>query len=260
MSNGRKFSNPVFARDIFRCGLNKLTISLISASSEEHDMATCCYGSFAETLAGIKNCSVVGSVSSLTTITKNNYHHLLDIVRLTQKLGVEKSVFNCAIPVVSEKGVFADQCLSPKELGETVTSLFRKARVANLSFHLNATFPICLIDKDVLNEMIALKWISVGCHMYEGEGAVFDTNGSILPCTHFSDAPLINNVRGRNGNFFLKNDFLKEWNNPDSVPFEFRKDLWRYPVEKCMKCKYWGTCIGGCPLLWTHFDPATFIQ
>jgi len=111
-----------------------------------------------------------------------------------------------------------------------------------------------------LEEALKRKWISVGCHMYRGKGAAFDPDGNILPCTHFSEAPLFTNTIMENGTFSLKEKFLEMWSDQAGIASKFRSGLWKYPAKKCAECKYWGGCIGGCPLLWTYFDPLIFID
>ncbi len=256
VSNGRRFSDPSFAQSLFSSGLDRAIISLESTDEEVHDSMTRREGSFRETVKGIRVCSQKKKVSTLTTICRSNSSQLVETVEFAYNLGVKRVVFNCAIPTISKNNIFIEECLDPADLARIVNSLFIRTRKLNLSFHLNATFPICLLDKDILKEMLDLGWITIGCHMYRGQGVVFDPEGNILPCTHFSDSPLITKDMCSK----IKIDFLKIWNDPNGIPETFRRKLWRYPSKKCLNCEYWGGCVGGCPLLWTHFDPITIIK
>lgn len=259
VSNGRRMKNQSFTNDLFSCGLNRAVISLEGADAKTHNTITG-RKSFLDTINGIKNCVKFGSVNTLTTICKENNHQIFEIVKLAYELGVKKSVLNCAIPTFTQNKTLGEYCLNPIELADTINKVFAKTRENGLSFQLNATFPLCLLRKEVLKESLQLDWVSVGCHMYRGKGIVFDPDGNILPCTHFSEAPLIRNVMEKDGTFSLKDTFYDIWNNPQNEVGEFRSRLWRYPAKKCASCEYWGGCIGGCPLLWSHFDPTIFID
>lgn len=259
VSNGRKFSNKEFAKNIFAMGLDRAVISLEGADSKTHNLITGCE-SFGDTVSGIKNCANLGKVNTLTTICKNNRHQIFDTIKFARKLGAEKIVLNCALPAIGKENISAEFCLNPFELSEAVEEVFHKARTENIPFQLNATFPLCLLPEAVLEEAFKMEWISVGCHMYRGKGVVFDPSGNILPCTHFSEAPIIKNTLTNDGRFSLKEEFFAIWENPQNTVGNFRSKLWRYPAHKCEGCKYWGGCIGGCPLLWSYFNPLTFVD
>jgi radical SAM protein with 4Fe4S-binding SPASM domain len=259
VTNGRKFKNEGFAKNVFSAGLSRAVISLEGMNSETHNSITGCK-SFNDTVNGIKNCAKVGKVNTLTTICKNNKHQIFSIIKLAHKLGSEKIILNCAIPILNQENISAKYCLNPNELAEVIQEVFRKAKKENIPFQLNATFPLCLLPQDILEEAFKLDWISVGCHMYRGKGVVFDPNGNILPCTHFSEAPLIKNAMDKNENFAFRENFFEIWESPKNIVGKFRSTLWKYPAHKCIDCKYWGGCIGGCPLLWSRFDPLIFVD
>lgn len=260
ITNGRRFSSSNFAKRLFSSGLEKAVISLVSSNKERHDFLTRNKGSFNETTEGIKNCSDIGKVSTLTTICKSNYYKLFDLLKFSYNLGVQKVAFNYAMPVMYEDKVSAEETLDLSKVTKVISDLFKQTKDANLSFHLNVTFPLCLLEKEVLNEMLELGWLSTGCQMYRGSGVAFDAEGNVLPCTHFSDAPLIEKTLNKNDRFSLKDNFFQIWEDSEYSPMKFRKKLWRYPAQECRDCEYWGGCIGGCPLLWLIFNPKTFIK
>ncbi|MBU0466051.1 MAG: radical SAM protein [Nanoarchaeota archaeon] len=259
VSNGRRFKNKGFAKQLFTAGLDRAVISLEGATSSVHNALTG-RNSFNETTNGIRVCSEIGRVNTLTTICRGNSHQIVETIELAYRLGGGKAVLNCAIPTISKNFVTAGQSLNPLEFADVVDQAFWELKEKNIPFQLNATFPLCLLRRETLLEALRLDWLSVGCHMYRGKGVVFDPEENILPCTHFSEMPLIENATGDNGNLKLEENFWKIWEDPDGVAGEFRSALWRYPAKRCVDCEYWGGCIGGCPLLWTYFDPSEFID
>jgi radical SAM protein with 4Fe4S-binding SPASM domain len=259
VSNGRKLKNKKFTKSLFAAGLDRAVISLEGASKEIHNSITN-RESFNDTSKGIEVCAEFGKANTLTTICEKNSHEVFSTIRLSYELGSNKAVLNCAVPTLWEKQTSADYCLNPKNLARIINDLFDQGINKDVPFQLNATLPLCLIKKDTLEEALKRKWISVGCHMYRGKGAAFDPDGNILPCTHFSEAPLFTNTIMENGTFSLKEKFLEMWSDQAGIASKFRSGLWKYPAKKCAECKYWGGCIGGCPLLWTYFDPLIFID
>lgn len=259
VTNGRKLKDRNFTKDLFSAGLDRAVISLEGTNQRSHNLITG-RKSFNDTIAGIETCAGIGKVNTLTTICRNNSSEIFEIIRLAYKLGANKAVLNCAIPVFDKNQISASYCLNPAELAELVNRVFSQAVGESLPFQINATFPLCLLKEKVLEEALERDWISVGCHMYRGKGVVFDPDGNILPCTHFSEKPLFRNTIGVNKGFSLKEEFYRIWNSQKSVAGIFRSTLWRYPAKSCAKCKYWGACVGGCPLLWTYFDPTVFIN
>jgi len=58
----------------------------------------------------------------------------------------------------------------------------------------------------------------------------------------------------KKGKFLYKENFSAIWEKGE-LTNQFRDELWQYPSPVCKDCKYWGGCIGGCPLLWSIYDP-----
>lgn len=259
VSNGRRFKDVKFTSNVFEAGLDRAVISIEGADAETHNLATG-KKSFEETCQGIENCAAIGRVNTLTTICQGNCDQIENIISLAYQLGAGKTVLNCAIPVVFDDSTLAENSLNPSYLAKVVERVFRKIREKGLSFQLNATFPLCLLEQSVLEEALKLDWLSVGCHMYRGKGVIFDPIGNILPCTHFSEMPLYEATMDTGNHFILKDSFEGLWQDSQSEAGKFRAALWRYPAERCKECEYWGGCVGGCPLLWTHFEPRDFID
>jgi len=193
-------------------------------------------------------------VTSLTTINRYNKNDLSNIVQLTSDLGVHNVSFNCAIPSVNRKKIDASFTLSPQEVAKKIENIYCLSKSQGIKTHFNLTIPICLIEENILEQMIDDNVVAVGCQMYHGKGVAFDPVGNILPCTHFADFPIIS----LQNQIDLQKDFTSIWQKDDEV-CQFREELWRYPSPKCHECKYWGGCVGGCPLLWSFYDPLKII-
>ncbi|MFH1583300.1 MAG: radical SAM protein [Candidatus Falkowbacteria bacterium] len=259
ISNGRFFKDEVFTRRLFSVGLNRVIVSLVGADEKTHNRITRSNG-FVEMATGISSCADNGRVNALITISKENSYQVVDTIKLAYSLGAGQVVLNCAIPIAGRDIIVAGQSLNPAEVASVIDRVFTVAKRDNFSFRVNATFPLCLLGRETLKEMLSLGWLSVGCHMYRGEGVVFDPTGNVLPCTHFSEFPFITKAKGSSEEFLFQDGFSKVWENPLSEAAIFRSALWKYPARKCAGCEYWGGCVGGCPLFWLFFEPEEYID
>jgi radical SAM protein with 4Fe4S-binding SPASM domain len=100
--------------------------------------------------------------------------------------------------------------------------------------------------------------LSYGCHILFGFNFVLDPNGDVLPCVHFSNYPIFNVYE--NGKVMSADRFREKYNNPNGENQRFRKELRRYPSEKCKNDGCWGPCTGGCSVFWLKYDPSKEIK
>ncbi|NCD00717.1 radical SAM protein [bacterium] len=255
ITNGRKLSNLDYVRKLKLVGIDRIVISIESSNEKKHNKMTNCY-SFKETVEGIENCIKEKiNFCTLTTINYYNYKDCFELINFLENLGVYNIAFNCAIPSPVDK---IEKSLSPIELAKSIEEIFYSSEFSKARINFNGTIPLCLLSENARNKLVDQKSLDVGCQMYYGKGAAFDPEGNVLPCTHFTNYPILENCCQDN-KFIYKNNFLDIWKNEMGVPCSFRKKLWRYPVEVCSRCDYWGACVGGCPLFWKHFNPKEYI-
>lgn len=120
-----------------------------------------------------------------------------------------------------------------------------------IDYKVQLSIPFCAIKQSILVKMIERKRAYSCCHIMKGTGIVFDAEFNILPCNHFlgvsmNDVPV------------LPDRIIEFWNNADVVGFRERLNC--YPSEKCLDCKYWKPCGGGCFMRWMIADPQKTIQ
>ncbi|MFH1661700.1 MAG: radical SAM protein [Candidatus Falkowbacteria bacterium] len=259
VTNGRKLSLEDYVKKLIRAGLDRVVIS-IEGSSEPIHNGIAQTKSYHQTIKGIENCLNNNlPTTTITTINTLNLDDIFDVAKVMQKIGVKDIAYNCATPLVSKEKISNTFVPHPAETAKRVEEIFYSCKDLGLRFNFNATIPICLFSQSALDEMMNSDSIAVGCQMYHGKGAVFDCFGKILPCTHFADIPLFTETISDDSRFVYRNNFFELWENGE-IPNQFREALWSYPSEKCKECKYWGGCIGGCPLLWSVYNPKLVIQ
>lgn len=261
VTNGRKLNSISYLDELIGAGLNKIVISIEGSNAEIHNKITRT-NSFEETKTALFNCSQRSiTTCSLTTIQTMNQDDCGNMPDFLNNLGVKEISFNCAIPSIAK--LDADELqdmLMPDKLARIIEDTYIIAQSRKINIDFNATIPACLFSEDILDEMLASKSISFGCQMYYGRGVAFDPKGNILPCTHFVDFPLMKNEISNDGSFNHAKDFLEMWISNDNQPSKFRHKLWRFPSSCCQNCRYWGGCIGGCPLFWKYSDPRKYIS
>lgn len=247
ITNGRKFSDKSFLQDLINSGLSSTTISIEGSNSKVHDSITKVKGSFNETIKGIKNALDSNLYfSTETTISKENRHDLINILDLLYEIGVERPGFNVC---TSSVDIDSKSVLSLDEIIKTIEELYTHSKGRKIRFI--TPLPFCRFSKEVGSEMLKENLLKGSCQMFFGSSFVIDYNGDILPCVHWSSHSLGNIFK--NGKIVAREEFLDFWNN--GTPKKFREAIWKYPSEKCIEDKkYWGYCVGGCPMLWLTHD------
>jgi MoaA/NifB/PqqE/SkfB family radical SAM enzyme len=87
-TNGRRLSQRGFARSLAQSGLDEVEVALQGSTPAMHDYHTGRTGSFAETVAGMRAAAGAHlTVRATTVVTRSNFRHLDEIVRLARTAG-----------------------------------------------------------------------------------------------------------------------------------------------------------------------------
>lgn len=260
ITNGRKLADKQYLRSLINAGLKHASISIEGAKEETHNSITKTK-SFRAVVAGIQNCLSLGlPLNTLFTISRYNFHEVVQSAEMMNSLGASDIMYNIGLPSPkNEQNLPNDNfALSPIEMASIISNAFLTLRAKDIKVRFFLTIPLCLFDPLILERMIHDHYISNGayCHVFYGRGVAFEPNGNVLPCTHFANYPLFNMINDKIENF---EDFERSWYDSKGIHGEFREVIWQYPHSNCKNCHHWGKCVGGCPLLWTHFEPDEII-
>ncbi len=90
-TNGRRVAYPAYADALAAAGPRlAVDVSLLGSTAAMHDYHTRAAGSFAQTAQGIRNAAARGVRTGVTVVmTRSNYRHLPEIVRLARHLGAD---------------------------------------------------------------------------------------------------------------------------------------------------------------------------
>lgn len=219
-----------------------LNVSIEGATAETHDKITKKKGSFNKLLNGIKSAKKRKfNIAAILTLCSVNMHELEDVINLLENMQFDAMLINFANPPLN---VFCDNSiyLTVNKFSEQIA-----ISVKNIAYSMDITvgpsLPLCQLSP-MFKEMINEKKIHLnnGCQLLFGKAITIDPIGNILLCNHLTEVTTgnINDIANiKEFQLFLTN-----------LDIHARKELQKYPLKKCNKCKESTTCFGGCPLLW----------
>ena len=164
---------------------------------------------------------------------------------------MDNIVFQFVKPVVEPN---SQAIMSMQDMGEMVGQIYNLMLSNGIKYKMEVSFPLCLIEEEILNKLIDENRINTCCHVQAGRGIVFDTDFRILLCNHFIDYHYSDVKAGELGVEEIMDVF-----NSD-VAKTFRKTASYYPSKLCSKCEKWDICGGGCFTRWLFENPEEVIK
>jgi radical SAM protein with 4Fe4S-binding SPASM domain len=228
ITNGRKLKDASFVDVLEKSGLDFVQVTLESHKPKIHDKMTGEVGSWAETVAGIKN--AVKSqlyVSTNTTLSTHNADQFIATVDFIKSLGVDG--FGCNSLIYSGKASDVSQefALSVEKLNVLLPKIHEKAHQVGLKFLWYTPTQYCLFNPVQLG--LGIKSCTAAMI-----NACVGPNGDVYPCQSYFES--LGNI--------LADPWEKIWNNPLAVKIRNRE----YVEPKCKDCPQLQVCGGGCPL------------
>lgn len=250
-TNGRALSDKDFAKQMLDAGVSSVNISIKGLSDEEYIEVTKFPGC-TQMIQGYHNLRDLDFYPVLSYVIAEYDNSKIDnLVAFLKENQMDMILFQFVKPVVEPD---SEKVMSMHDMGKTVEYIFDSMQDSDIKYKIELSFPLCLIDKDKLDQMISEDRISTCCHVQAGRGIVFDTDFTILPCNHFIGYPFSDVPAGK-----LGTDAIKEVWESEAVT-TFREKVNYYPSEKCEKCEMWDICGGGCYTRWLFEDPEDNIK
>jgi radical SAM protein with 4Fe4S-binding SPASM domain len=228
VTNGRKLKNKAYVETLQKSGLDFVQVTLESHDPGIHDLMTASKGSWAETVAGVKNAVPTRIyVTTNTTLSKHNAPDFLETIDFLKKLGV--SAFGCNSLIYSGKAnqISEEFALPIETLNELLPKIQTKANRLGLKFLWYTPTQYCRFDP-----------VKLGLGVKSCTAAMINIcvgpNGDVYPCQSYFES--LGNI--------LKEDWQKIWNHPLAKQIRNRE----YVESKCKDCPQLQICGGGCPL------------
>ena len=180
--------------------------------------------------------------------------HFLDMVKYAVDCGAFGVSVNFCSPAIHKNQIDDRFMVGIDVLVGEITSAYEEAhRITNGRLVFVMKHPLCVWPREFIKTLKERRQISTTCHLQHQSGGIFDTDGSLLICNSMFNFPV-----GKFGEDFNSAESLKTFFGSELVKNYFSK-IKAYPSEKCIECKIFEDCAGGCPLLWTVYQPSDLI-
>ena len=203
----------------------KVLTSIASYDESVHDTMMGRRGAFGRTLRGIELLKKQGVwIGANMVITQQNANQVYETGLFAHKLGVRMFSATKASPPLGCPDYSAIQP-THDQVRYSLDELLRVRDATGLSVDALEPYPLCFLGDIEKYETFAKRRCSAGVTT-----ATIGADGQVRPCSH-SDRVY--------GNIFKEDLFtiysrMSEWRTGELVP------------EKCLACKYFGNCSGGC--------------
>lgn len=225
-TNGRRFKDVDFAKELKDSGIDHLQITLESPIEHIHDEMVNEKGAFKETLTGINDCLKEGIYTMTnTTITRLNKDTMADLPKFLKGIGIKTFAVNSII--FSGSAIKSNSHLSKEELIPILEEISKKAREFNLRFIWYTPTKYCELNPLELG--LGVKQCTAS-----RISMAIEPNGDVLPCQSYYQS--VGNI--------LKDDWETIWNHHLCQKLRVAQK----PLKECEECEHLSLCGGGCPL------------
>lgn len=251
-TNGKRFKDKDFAQRIVASKIDGINISIKGTTEEEYLYNTHQTG-LRDMIEGYNNLSQLGFEPSISyVITTNDTKKFDEFVDMLSKEKLDNLVIQFEKPSLNTDG--SSKTMDIRDMGDFTSYIFSSLEKNDFNYTIETSFPLCLIKKEILQELINKERISTCCHVQKGSGIVFDVTGEVIPCNHFLGYPFENKPLNLN-----EETAIEELLNTEIVK-QFRDTVNRYPSNKCITCNLWHICGGGCFTRWFYINPKEYID
>lgn len=251
-TNGIAFENIDFAINTVKSGVSNINISLKATSEEDYEKYTG-IRALNKVMKGYTNLRNIGFNPIFSyVIVSDDKDEFEKLIMLLESNHVDQIGFQFVKPVLEFDK--ENSIMDIRTMAKFVEYIYERMKKTNIRYAMEISFPLCLINKQVLEKLIQERRITTCCHVQKGSGIVFDTDFKVLPCNHFAEFPFSDTPMD-----FSKDKPIEELWNSDEVT-EFRNKARCYPSDACQTCNLWNICGGGCFTRWLFINPMDYIN
>jgi len=253
-TNALRFSNNTFWGKYKRDPNDLIGISLKGCGESSYKETTG-IKNFDSMVSGLKRAvdffqSGVGTIySSLSP------KELVDTARFSREIGARYLSVGFCTPTITKNGSDCSFMIPPAQIVTNVTSVYEEINSimeGKISFSMK--LPLCLWPEEFLDMLSGKKQISTLCQLRQKSGLIFGLSGEVILCNTLLDYPV-----GKFGkDFSTKEELLNFFNTP--LITSYYNKLNNYPSKKCISCKKYSMCGGGCPMLWSAYKADEIIK
>lgn len=251
-TNGKRLKDMSFAKQMIESGIDGINISIKGSSEQEYILNTHRAG-MKDAITGYHNLKSLGFDPSVSyVVTSNNHGKFDEFVEMLIKSKLDNVVIQFEKPPLNSHG--DTRTMDVRNMGSFAGYIFSVLEEKDINYTIELSFPLCLIEENVLQKMLKKERVSTCCYAQKGTGIVFDIEGKVIPCNHFlgypfEDSPL--NLQNKDSiNELMEREVVKQ----------FKETVKRFPSSKCINCDLWTICGGGCFTRWFYIEPKNYIK
>lgn len=249
VTNGYRFSNDNFWDEYIKTPNSRISVSL-KAFDDKSAMEFAGINNFEAMKIGLKR--AISNFNSGVSFLCNSFANgnLVSFAKIAHECGARSISISPCTPSFSKDGIDTVGMLEPQKL---VTSFVPEYEEINTLFAGRLTFaiktPLCIWPRDFIEKLIKRKQLRSTCQFQHRSGIIFDPNGQVSACNSLANFPM----GIFNENYDNAESLIKIFNSDRVV--EVYNHINSYPSEICVNCPDNSLCRGGCPLMWSVYNP-----
>lgn len=250
VTNAIKFSEDLFWEK-YKLNLNTSVGISVKAYDSLSFKKACGVSSLSSVKIGIKRITELfgkcGVSFVYNSFIKDN---LINITKFAIENGANHVSISPCVPTFNGDSIENKYSI---EIDEFISDFIRDYKILSditkNKLYLSMKIPFCLWPKDFIEELLFKKQISSICQVRKKSGIIFDTDGKILMCNNLFSYPI-----GVYKKDFVDKKSITSLLNSSKIVSYYKK-INSYPSAKCINCSKYQICGGGCPLIWSVYDP-----
>lgn len=249
VTNAIRFSDDEFWGRYVNCPNDTVGVS-VKAHNPQLLLSATASSLYASMVKGLCRAFKQFGVGASTVYNRICAEYILDIAQFAMDCGARRLNISPCTPAFFGGIAHVECVVEPATMVRHIVSIYpRLVEVTGGRFSLAMKLPFCFWPKDFIEKLIAGGQITSSCQLRQRAGIVFDHDGRIAVCNSLTDCPI-----GEYGVDFTDGDsLLAHLNNPSVT--KLYNQITSYPSTKCVDCKKYDMCGGGCMMFWTSFKP-----
>lgn len=251
VTNGIVLSDKVILKKYLDAGISSFSISLKAPNKNDY-LSLTGKDCFDKVIQAIKNLSEAKANFAVTTVITNlNVDSFLEGLKIAKENGCKNFGLsfcynfdfndNSRVEFIKNNNPY----VISKRFYSHYDDLCKELEGCNWS--LEQALPLCVWDDEPIKRMDENNHLRSICQLLRGNGLLFDTDGSLIPCNAMYKIKY-----GKLGCDFVDYESLLKYLETDEVKQLFRK-LRGAPDKKCLECEKATNCGGGCVTNWTNY-------
>lgn len=253
-TNSLRFSDDRFWGEYKERPNDFVGVSLKGYNASSYKSATG-VSDFTSVLSGLKRAMAFFQCGVSTVYGSLGDEDLVSIANFAKEIGANSLSVSLCTPSVTKVGIDGSFLAKPIDVISGIVDSYKEvSSIMNDNISYVMKLPLCLVPRVFWNLLASKKQISTTCQVSHKMGLIFDIDGRVIMCNSLFDYPI-----GKFGeDFATKKELLSFLNSPRVS--DYYDKLNSYPSKKCITCKEYSICGGGCLIFWSYYKADDVIR